>query len=127
MEHSEGFARDPAVSQELLEEVLWVFRVEDASPWNYAILTLAFLVFIISTVLLIRSIRANRNRKMLSLEKQPPGALYLAEAPNQGDNSVDAQRETLLSEAPNSDQGVIELKERDSPSVLLPGPSESES
>ncbi|XP_004711981.1 organic solute transporter subunit beta [Echinops telfairi] len=127
MDHSEGFARDPAVSQELLKEMLWVFRVEDASPWNYAILALAFLVFVISIVLLRRSIQANRNRKMLPLEKQPPGALYLAEAPNQDDNGVNAQRETLLSEAPNSDQGVIELKERDIPSVLLPDPAESES
>ncbi|XP_003418410.1 organic solute transporter subunit beta [Loxodonta africana] len=123
MDHGEGAARAPAgtaVPQELLEEMLWFFRVEDASPWNYAILTLASMVIVISTILLGRSIQANRNRKKLLLEKQTPEVLYLSEARNKDDNSTDILRETLLSEKPHLTQVKIEFKDRDVPLVLTP-------
>ncbi|XP_006831596.1 PREDICTED: organic solute transporter subunit beta [Chrysochloris asiatica] len=130
MSHSEGAAGALAgtpVPQELLEEMLWAFRVEDASPWNYAMLVLASVVVVISAVLLGRSIQANRNQKMLPPEKQTPAVLYLTEASNKDDNTVNTQRETLLSENPNLAQVEIELKENDVPSVLFPDPTESES
>ncbi|XP_007956965.1 organic solute transporter subunit beta [Orycteropus afer afer] len=127
MDHSVEAAAAPAVPQELLEEMLWVFRVEDASPWNSAILTLASIVIVISIVLLVRSIQANRNQKMLPPEEQIPEVLYLAEARNKDDNSTNTQRETLLSEKPDLAQVETELKESTVPSALLPDPLGSES
>ncbi|KAM9586207.1 organic solute transporter subunit beta [Trichechus inunguis] len=123
MDHSEGAAVAPAgiaVPQELLEEMLWFFRVEDASPWNYAILTLASMVIVISTVLLGRSILANRNRKMLPPQTQTPEVLDLAEAGNKDDSSMNTLKETLLSEKPHLAQVEIEFKEREMSTTASP-------
>lgn len=128
MHHGAGVTQAPAgtvVPQELLEEMLWFFRVEDATPWNISIFVLAGVVVVISIVLLGRSIKANREQKMLPREKQTPE--ILAEARTKDDNSLNILRETLLSEKPNLAQVEIELKERDGPSVSLPDPQESES
>ncbi|XP_015996536.2 organic solute transporter subunit beta [Rousettus aegyptiacus] len=130
MVHSEGVTHAPAgtvVPQELLEEMLWFFRVEDASPWNISIFVLVGVVVLISAVLLGRSIKANRDQKMLPPEKQTPEVLYLAEAGTKDENNLNILRETLLSEKPNLAQVEIELKDRDVPLVLLPDPQESES
>ncbi|XP_001174342.2 organic solute transporter subunit beta [Pan troglodytes] len=128
MEHSEGAPGDPAgtvVPQELLEEMLWFFRVEDASPWNHSILALAAVVVIISMVLLGRSIQASRKEKMQPPEKETPEVLHLEEAKDH--NSLKNLRETLLSEKPNLAQVELELKERDVLSVFLPDVPETES
>ncbi|XP_004455553.1 organic solute transporter subunit beta [Dasypus novemcinctus] len=126
-EGSTGAPLGPDVPQELLEEMLWFFRAEDASPWNYSILALAAVVVIISIVLLGRSIKANRNRKMLPPEKQTPGVLHVAEAGTKDDNNLKTLQEILLSEDPNLARVEIELKESEVSSVLLPDPPESES
>ncbi|XP_033045653.1 organic solute transporter subunit beta isoform X3 [Trachypithecus francoisi] len=130
MKHSEGAAGDPAgtvVPQELLEEMLWFFRVEDATPWNYSILALAAVVVMISMFLLGRSIQANRKQKMQPPEKENPEVLHLDEARTKDHNSLNNLRETLLSEKPNSAQVELELKERDVLSVFLPDIPETES
>uniref|UniRef100_A0A8C5Z3Y9 Uncharacterized protein n=1 Tax=Marmota marmota marmota TaxID=9994 RepID=A0A8C5Z3Y9_MARMA len=57
-----GVPAGTVVPQELLEEMVWVFRVEDGSPWNYSILALAAVVVVISLALLGRSIQANREQ-----------------------------------------------------------------
>lgn len=128
MHHGAGVTQVPAgtvVPQELLEEMLWFFRVEDATPWNISIFALMGVVVVISIVLLGRSIKANRKLKMLPREKPTPE--ILAEARTKDDNSLNILRETLLSEKPDLAQVEIELKERHVPSVSLPGPQESES
>ncbi|XP_058397824.1 organic solute transporter subunit beta [Diceros bicornis minor] len=130
MDYSEGVTRDPAgtvVPQELLEEMLWFFRVEDATPWNSSIFALMGVVVVISMVLLGKSIQANRNRKMRPPEKQTSEVLDLEEAETKDDNNLSILRETLLSEKPNSAQVETELRERDVPSVPPPDPQESES
>ncbi|XP_036123384.1 organic solute transporter subunit beta [Molossus molossus] len=122
MHHGAGVTQVPAgtvVPQELLEEMLWFFRVEDATPWNISIFALVGVVVVISIVLLGRSIKANRERKMLPQEKQTPE--NLADTRTKDDNSVNMLRETLLSEKLDLPQVEIELKERDVPSVSLPG------
>ncbi|XP_035943110.1 organic solute transporter subunit beta isoform X1 [Halichoerus grypus] len=127
MDHSEGVIQAPAsttVPQELLEEMLWFFRVEDASPWNYSIFALVGVVGVISFVLLGRSIQANRNQKLLG--KNKPELQDLAEAETRDDNNLNILRETLLSEKHNLAQVAIELKEADAPLALLPDPQESE-
>ncbi|XP_002718102.1 organic solute transporter subunit beta [Oryctolagus cuniculus] len=130
MNPTEGAVGAPAgtsVSRELLEEMLWLFRVEDATPWNYSILALTVVVVGISIFLLIRSIQADRNPKMQPLEKETPEVLYLREVRSKDDRSLDNLRETLLSKKPDFAQEQTELKDRDLPSVLIPNPSESDS
>ncbi|XP_029807365.1 organic solute transporter subunit beta [Suricata suricatta] len=133
MDHSDGVVQAPAgteVPQELLEEMAWFFRVEDATPWNYSIFALVVVVVVISIVLLRRSIQANRNQKMLRKNKpetQTPELQDLTEAGAREDNNVNMLRETLLSEKQNLAQVEIELKEREMPRVLFPDPQESES
>ncbi|XP_062062118.1 organic solute transporter subunit beta [Lepus europaeus] len=130
MDPTEGAAEAPAVTavpRELLEEMLWFFRVEDATPWNYSILALTVVVVGISVFLLIRSIQANRNLKMQPLEKETPEVLYLSEVRPKDDRSLDNLRETLLSKKPDFAQEQTELKDRDLPSVLISNPSESDS
>uniref|UniRef100_H0X2K8 SLC51 subunit beta n=2 Tax=Otolemur garnettii TaxID=30611 RepID=H0X2K8_OTOGA len=129
MEHLEGATGAPAgtvVSQELLEEMLWFYRVEDASPWNYSMLALAAVVFVISIALLRRSIQANRKQKMQPPEKETPEVLYLGEARIKDHNKLTNPSETLLSEKLDWAKVENELKERDVSLVLLPHASESE-
>ncbi|XP_046930903.1 organic solute transporter subunit beta [Lynx rufus] len=132
MDHNDGVIQAPAgtvVPQELLEEMLWFFRVEDASPWNYSIFALVGVVIVISIVLLRKSIQANRNQKILRKNK-PETTLEvqdLAEAGAREDNNLNMLRETLLSEKQNLAQVETELKGRKVPLVLLPDPQESES
>ncbi|ETE67833.1 Organic solute transporter subunit beta [Ophiophagus hannah] len=61
-EDSEGLDNpsEDIVSPEMLQELLWFFRREDPSAWNYSILVLSVLVLLIGVVLLGANIRANR-------------------------------------------------------------------
>ncbi|KAG5206223.1 hypothetical protein R6Z07F_008062 [Ovis aries] len=129
MSYSEGLTGAPPITEvplELLEEVLWLFRVEDATPWNISMFVLAALVVIISFILLGRNIQANRNQKKLPPEKQTPEVLNLAEGGNKDENNLTILTETLLSEKPTLAQGEMEAKYRDVPLVHLPDPQESE-
>ncbi|XP_059951219.1 organic solute transporter subunit beta [Mesoplodon densirostris] len=110
------------VPQELLEEMLWVFRVEDATPWNSSMFVLVAVVVVISIVFLRRNIQANRNRKRLPPEKQTPEVLYLAEARNKDDNNLTTLRETLLSEKPKVAQAEVDVNDSNVPPVILPDP-----
>ncbi|GAB5572372.1 organic solute transporter subunit beta [Prionailurus iriomotensis] len=156
MDHNDGVIQAPAgtvVPQELLEEMLWFFRVEDASPWNYSIFALVGVVIVISIVLLRKSIQANsgepvaiivelmvamriwgddapQNQKILRKNKPETTTLEvqdLAEAGAREDNNLNMLRETLLSEKQNLAQVETELKGRKVSLVLLPDPQESES
>nr|XP_020749138.1 organic solute transporter subunit beta [Odocoileus virginianus texanus] len=130
MNYSEELTGAPPITevpQELLEEMLWFFRVEDATPWNTSMFVLAALVVMISFILLGRNIQANRNQKKLPPKKQTPEALYLAEDGNKDDNNLTVLTETLLSEKPTLAPGEMDAKCRDVPLVRLPDPQESES
>ncbi|NWH78468.1 OSTB protein, partial [Piaya cayana] len=52
------------IDQEELEELLWFFRTEDASAWNYSILALSFVAMILGLLLLAINIVRNRKRKI---------------------------------------------------------------
>ncbi|NWI66401.1 OSTB protein, partial [Todus mexicanus] len=52
------------MSQEELEELLWFFRREDPSTWNYSILALSFVTLSLGLVLLAVNIARNRKRKI---------------------------------------------------------------
>ncbi|XP_035191814.1 organic solute transporter subunit beta [Oxyura jamaicensis] len=49
---------------EKLEDLLWFFRTEDPSTWNYSILALSFVVTILGLLLLGINITRNRKRKI---------------------------------------------------------------
>ncbi|NXW42978.1 OSTB protein, partial [Nyctiprogne leucopyga] len=52
------------IDQEELEELLWFFRREDPSTWNYSILALSFVAMILGLFLLAINIVRNRKRKI---------------------------------------------------------------
>ncbi|XP_074736576.1 organic solute transporter subunit beta [Strix uralensis] len=52
------------INQEELEELLWFFRREDPSVWNYSILVLSFVAMILGLFLLSINIVRNRKRKI---------------------------------------------------------------
>ncbi|XP_042543762.1 organic solute transporter subunit beta [Dipodomys spectabilis] len=118
----------PAVPQDLLEEMVWFFRVEDASPWNYSMLVLAVLVVVISMYLLARNIRANRQNKMQPQEKETPEGLQLEDSGAKPSSSLKDLRETLISGKPNLVQvGTFETEKTDVCQAFLPDATGSES
>ncbi|XP_007479642.1 organic solute transporter subunit beta [Monodelphis domestica] len=106
-------------SKEQLEEMLWLYRTEDSTPWNIAVLVLSSAVLILSVFLLGRSITANRNRKMSSQDKQTAEIKSSVQTINKesvspkDDNSLNILKETLLFESQNPERAMIELKEAD--------------
>ncbi|NXI70765.1 OSTB protein, partial [Anseranas semipalmata] len=52
------------VDPEKLKELLWFFRREDPSTWNYSILALSFVITILGFLLLAINITRNRKRKI---------------------------------------------------------------
>ncbi|XP_009581577.1 PREDICTED: organic solute transporter subunit beta, partial [Fulmarus glacialis] len=52
------------MDQEELEELLWFFRREDPSAWNYSILALSFVAMILGLLLLAINVVRNRKRKI---------------------------------------------------------------
>ncbi|XP_055983529.1 organic solute transporter subunit beta [Sorex fumeus] len=132
MGYSEGHTGALAsieVPQELLEEMAWRFRVEDASPWNYSMFVLATLVVLLSAFLLRRNIQARRNQKLQTAEKtkQTVELQDTTEARIKDDNSLNMVTETLLSEKPSLAQEETKLTESAVPAAFLPDPQESES
>ncbi|NXP83289.1 OSTB protein, partial [Ramphastos sulfuratus] len=67
-EHATGAQQVLGMDQEELEELLWFFRREDPSPWNYSILALSSMAMILGLVLLTINISRNRKRKLLTYQ-----------------------------------------------------------
>ncbi|XP_043842835.1 organic solute transporter subunit beta [Dromiciops gliroides] len=106
-------------SKEDLEEMLWLYRAEDSTPWNIAILVLSSLVFVLNAFLLGRNIMANRNQKMNSQYRQAVESRSSFDTVTNNKNSVSLKddntlnilKETLLSENQDPEQVMIEMKE----------------
>ncbi|NXY55013.1 OSTB protein, partial [Callaeas wilsoni] len=65
-EHPAGNVTLPlGLELEQLEELLWFFRREDPSTWNYSVLALSLVTLILGLVLLTINIVRNRKRKTL--------------------------------------------------------------
>ncbi|NXM76086.1 OSTB protein, partial [Serilophus lunatus] len=63
-EHTAGNATLPlGMDQQQLEDLLWFFRREDPSTWNYSVLALSLATLILGLVLLSINIVRNRKRK----------------------------------------------------------------
>ncbi|NXK99909.1 OSTB protein, partial [Mesembrinibis cayennensis] len=52
------------IDQKELEELLWFFRSEDSSTWNYSVLALSFMAMILGLFLLAINVVRNRKRKI---------------------------------------------------------------
>ncbi|NXW89214.1 OSTB protein, partial [Alopecoenas beccarii] len=52
------------INQEELEQLLWFFRREDPSTWNYSVLALSFVAMILGLLLLAINVVRNRKRKI---------------------------------------------------------------
>ncbi|XP_014432106.1 organic solute transporter subunit beta isoform X2 [Pelodiscus sinensis] len=65
--------RAVTISQEQLQALLWFYRREDMSTWNYSILALSIAVMFLGFLLLGINVMANRNRKII-LYKQSADA-----------------------------------------------------
>lgn len=65
-EHTAGNITLPlGLELEQLEELLWFFRREDPSTWNYSVLALSLATMILGLILLTINIVRNRKRKIL--------------------------------------------------------------
>ncbi|XP_054372234.1 organic solute transporter subunit beta [Molothrus aeneus] len=65
-EHTAGNVTLPlGLELEQLEELLWFFRREDSSTWNYSVLALSLATMILGLILLTINIVRNRKRKIL--------------------------------------------------------------
>ncbi|XP_065498275.1 organic solute transporter subunit beta [Caloenas nicobarica] len=62
------------IDQEELEQLLWFFRTEDPSAWNYSILALSFVAMILGLLLLVINIVRNRKRKIHKYKEAVQGA-----------------------------------------------------
>ncbi|NWI92507.1 OSTB protein, partial [Pitta sordida] len=79
-EHTAGNATLPlGMTQQKLEELLWFFRREDPSAWNYSVLAISLATLILGLLLLTINIVRNRKRKTLvnrgALETVPQAEL----------------------------------------------------
>ncbi|NXG57473.1 OSTB protein, partial [Hemiprocne comata] len=74
-EHTAGSATLVlGMDQEELEELLWFFRREDASTWNYSVLALSFMAMTLGLILLAINIVRNRKRKIQMYKEAEQGA-----------------------------------------------------
>ncbi|XP_068814731.1 organic solute transporter subunit beta isoform X2 [Struthio camelus] len=83
-----------------LEELLWFFRREDPSTWNYTILALSFVVLLLGLFLLAINVVRNRKRKMYAKVVQDVEQAELeakqALMPMQEHSHTDPQKQELL-------------------------------
>ncbi|XP_023353751.1 organic solute transporter subunit beta [Sarcophilus harrisii] len=115
-----GALSGPGWSEEELEELLWLYRADDSTPWNIAVLVLSCAVLILNVFLLGRSIMANRKRKMNSQDEQEMKTKSSSETANNKEDpsspkdgsSLNVLKETLLSQNQNPEQTMIEWKEK---------------
>ncbi|NXG12905.1 OSTB protein, partial [Grallaria varia] len=114
-EHTEGNATLPlGMDQKQLDELLWFFRREDSSTWNYSVLALSLATFILGLLLLTINIMRNRKRKMMSREAvQSPQQLEAKEAliPAQGYSPAPPQKQELVPHDQRAGEVVVQWKD----------------
>ncbi|XP_015282625.1 PREDICTED: organic solute transporter subunit beta [Gekko japonicus] len=116
------------MTPEKLQELIWFFRTEDPSTWNYCILGLSFAVLFLGVVLLALNVVANRNRKSACSHSEE----YKDAQPNgtetkQGFVSLqeEATTESLLPTVQNAGEVSVQWKDGNV-TTLYAGASEAE-
>ncbi|NXG03088.1 OSTB protein, partial [Sakesphorus luctuosus] len=116
-EHTAGNATLPlGMDQEQLEELLWFFRREDPSTWNYSILALSLATFILGLVLLTINIVRNRKRKTMSREAVPTSLQAEVDAkkaliPVQEYSPTEPQTQELVPQDQRAGEVVVQWKD----------------
>ncbi|KGL80314.1 Organic solute transporter subunit beta, partial [Tinamus guttatus] len=105
----------PGLPPGQLEELLWFFRTEDPSTWNYTMLALSFVVLVLGLFLLAINVMRNRKRKM-QVESEHTAQQAELEAkqalvPVQGFGHADPQRQELLPEEERSGEVQVQWKD----------------
>ncbi|KFP90421.1 Organic solute transporter subunit beta, partial [Apaloderma vittatum] len=105
------------IDQHQLEELLWFFRREDPSTWNYSVLALSFVAMILGLLLLTINIVRNRKRKthmyretvetMQEAELEGKQALM----PVQGYSPAETQKQELTPQDQRSGEVVVQWKD----------------
>ncbi|NXK97218.1 OSTB protein, partial [Formicarius rufipectus] len=116
-EHTAGNAALPlGMDPQQLEELLWFFRREDPSTWNYSVLALSLATLILGLVLLTINIVRNRKRKIMSREAvQTPlqAEMEAKEAliPEQGYSPSEPQKQEQVPQEQRAGQVVVQWKD----------------
>ncbi|NXP29032.1 OSTB protein, partial [Scytalopus superciliaris] len=116
-EHTAGNATLPlGMDQEQLEELLWFFRREDPSTWNYSVLALSLATLILGLTLLTINVVRNRKRKIMSREAvQTPlqAELDTKEAliPVQGYSPAKPQKQEPVPQDQRAGEVVVQWKD----------------
>ncbi|XP_029431328.1 organic solute transporter subunit beta isoform X2 [Rhinatrema bivittatum] len=101
------------LTEEQLQHLLWLFRTEDASAWNYSILGLSFAGLLLGCLILGMNIMANRNRKLLHRYKTEPEAPRTAEAGKKQATELPRDSKPLKKEEDEQNLGDITIQWKD--------------
>ncbi|NXF00952.1 OSTB protein, partial [Smithornis capensis] len=117
-EHTAGNASLPlGMDQQKLEELLWFFRREDPSTWNYSVLALSLATLILGLLLLTINIMRNRKRKILmnreELQTVPQAELDAKQAliPAQEHSPAEPQKQELLPQDQRPGEVMVQWKD----------------
>ncbi|NXC36908.1 OSTB protein, partial [Campylorhamphus procurvoides] len=100
------------MDQKELEDLLWFFRREDPSTWNYSVLALSLATFILGLLLLTTNIVRNRKRKIMSKEAvQTPLDAKEALIPVQRDSPAEPQKQEPVPQDQRAGDVVVQWKD----------------
>ncbi|XP_034986938.2 organic solute transporter subunit beta [Zootoca vivipara] len=115
----------------MLQELLWFFRREESTTWNYCILGLSVLVLLVGIVLLWKNIAANRAQKVALLHQEG----YVASQPDETEmnqafvplkehNNSGSPTENFLPKVENAGQVTIHWKDGNVTTMFAGAPEE---
>ncbi|NXJ75986.1 OSTB protein, partial [Trogon melanurus] len=105
------------IDQQQLEELLWFFRREDPSTWNYSVLALSFVAMILGLLLLTINIVRNRKRKTHmygeTVETMREAELEAKQAlmPMQGYSPAETQKQEVMPQDQRSGEVMVQWKD----------------
>ncbi|NWR83684.1 OSTB protein, partial [Furnarius figulus] len=100
------------MDQKQLEDLLWFFRREDPSTWNYSVLALSLATLILGLILLTINIVQNRKRKIMSKEAvQTPLDAKEALIPVQRHSPAEPQKQEPVPQDQRAGDVVVQWKD----------------
>ncbi|NXU47883.1 OSTB protein, partial [Turnix velox] len=105
------------MDQAELEELLWFFRREDPSAWNYSVLALSFVAMILGLLLLSINVMRNRKRKIYKVsggeETTQKAELEVKQAlmPVQDYSPAEPQKQEVVSQDQKSGDVMVQWKD----------------
>ncbi|NXY75687.1 OSTB protein, partial [Glareola pratincola] len=119
------------IDQVELEELLWFFRREDPSTWNYSILALSFVAMILGLLLLSINIVRNRKRK-IHMYREAEQTVQQAELeakqalmPVQEYSPAEPQKQEPVPQGQRSGEVVVQWKDGTTTSLYAERPEDA--